>query len=129
MATNKHNNLNNEEEHHQEFVRNIQKSISTTFGKVKKSVDNSSDPIYCLSFMTFIRAMYDRQVIPLLKEDYSNDPSHRGLYLSRANYAHEMFDGLYQHILKRVEELGIPSSDFPSSFPKSLEKLTFPENN
>lgn len=120
---------NNEQESHEEFVNRIQKDISATFDNVKKSVDNSSNPIYCISFMAFIKTIYDTGLIPLLKDDYSENPSHRELYLSRANYVHEMFDGLYQHILKRVEKLGITSSIYSPLLPKSLEKLTFPESN
>ncbi|GEM_PF-4803287 len=122
----------NEKGFYERIISKIHEEIGVTLDNIKKSVDKSSNPAYCLSIIASIREKYDNQVIPLLREGYLEDQSYREVYVSRANYLHEVFNKAYQHALKRVEELGVPldSSDLSlSTLPKSLEKIIFPENN
>lgn len=124
--------MTNEQGFSEKIISEIYEEMGATLKKIKKYIDNSSNPRDCFSLMSSIKEIYENEVIPLLKESYLDDKLYKEVYVSRAKLFHEIFNDAYQHASKRIDELGVPldSSDLSlSTLPKSLEKIIFPENN
>lgn len=121
------NNQNNKEEFY--LCSNLKNKEDNLKNGLKDKLDESTDFQSCIAFLHNLNEEYKFDVIPSVKEKYQNSPS-KELVLALGHRVYNIYNEIYQEGLKKAESFGInPSEELPSKFPKSLEKLTFPENN
>jgi hypothetical protein len=130
MAENKQNNQNNEEEVYsgKEFSK-AYKNVENSCNKIRRDIDNVQDPFTGIIVLQELKKEYDA-LVPFMKKVYSECPQDRERLSVRKDEIHKAINELYEHAFKKVESFGVaPVDKNKSPLPKSLEKMTFPENN
>jgi hypothetical protein len=127
MADNKQNNINDEELYSESKFMEIQKRVDNSFNKIKRHIDNVKDAPTCILLLNELKKGYD-ELIPVMKEVYSKHSS-QVVSVNNDN-AYRKANELYQYAFKKAESFGISPSEFSQlKLPRSLEKITSPENN
>jgi hypothetical protein len=125
---NKPSNLNNEEESY--ITSGLASKIDNMRNNLKEELDKASDFRSCIEFLYSVVEAYNKNIIPYLKEMHQNPTLKRELFLSLYQKTYDIYSEVYKQGLKKAESFGAdPSEVSPEKFPKSLEKLTFPESN
>ena len=130
MATktpDQHNKSNDKEEPY--TASGIAKTIIKLKSALKSELDEVTDFRSCIEFLHNL-LNYNTDAISLAKEKYQSQKVEKEFFLSLYQKTYDIYNGVYQDGLKKAESLGAnPSETNPKTFPKSLEKITFPENN
>lgn len=107
-----------------ETINSNLNKIESPSEKIKKYLNSVSNPKTLLTSAEMIGLSYENLKIKM-KRFYKLNPKNQNILSARAENLYQKYNAHYQDALNKAQSFGADTSEYP----KSLEKLTFSENN
>ncbi len=132
MTTQKPNNKNPEynQQEQERILADLKRRVYSEVDTIKKMINEDSNQFHSVNNLLVIKEAYTKILVPSVKEYLMRNNLLR-LYLEpTTKEMYNLINGMYQHAFRHAESIGVKPSDLPPQiFPKSLEKITFPQDN